>query len=94
MSDDESITDTRLERVGLRCRAGYGIILTPMLSMWRSKDGWGLYYHAGMGDGFSYYDERTDKEKSGPSKVADIPNWKAFVSLCQGLGVRLKEEPS
>lgn len=88
--DAEGVTPDRLDRCGLRCRAGYGYRLTPMLSLWHSAGGWGLYFHGGEGDGFAYYNTRTDREESGAVLLATVPNMGTLRTICRALGVGLK----
>jgi len=60
MKDDE--VDTTLDWLlasGLRCRSGFGVIVTPLLSLWDSSGGWGLYFHNGDGDAFTTHDDAT-----------------------------------
>ncbi len=63
-----------LNDLGYKTVPGFGVVLTPLLSLFNSKNGWGLYFHGGLGD-------------SNMNRLADVKNRNQFLVLTIGLGV-------
>lgn len=68
----------------LSLRMGYGFVVTPLLSIWRTtRHGWGLHYHGGEGDAFD----------SLPSLIAEAPTRGHVRRLLAALGITLPAAP-
>lgn len=88
--DAEPVTEDWLRAVGLPASPGYGVPLTPDVSLWTCQTGWGAYYHGGEGDGFR---AATPGGADGPALLVRTPTRGHVRRLCAALGLPLKDAP-
>ncbi len=80
--DGEPTTEEWLESLGRRGVPGFGVPLTPLLSLWNSSSGWHLFFHNGDGDGFM-----PDMDTNGPIRIAGAGTRGQVRRLLAALGI-------
>jgi hypothetical protein len=84
--DHLPVTEAWLRAVGRKVVPGFGVPLTPLLSLWNSSSGWHLFFHNGEGDGFM-----PDADTNGPVLVANAHTRGDVRLLAKVYGIPLSE---
>jgi hypothetical protein len=74
--EDEPVTEDWLRSIGLKLRMGFGFPVTKTMSLWDSRNGWGLYFHGGLGD-----------SAEGETKIAKVATRGQVRRLLAALGI-------
>jgi hypothetical protein len=77
--DEEPVNEEWLRSIGLKLRMGFGFPVTKTMSLWDSRNGWGLYFHGGLGD-----------SAEGETKIANVATRGQVRRLLVALGIAAK----